>query len=1032
VYEYDGTNWFRVTYQTQAVGGGYYATNTIRERLSGFTSSTVLTDAQIIDPDANTNYVTVTLAFATKKVTAVTNTPQSTINITAVTINSLLQTLTSESISTPTWHYYDALGRETAVKDPLGFVSGTAYSPTNTWVFATTNAAGKVTSYEYYGMAETNAGKIKSITQPNGKKSSYAYTLRGEMWRTWGDVPFPQERAYNGYGEMTELRTYRAGSGWNGASWPSGSTGTADTTSWNYDATTGLLLAKTDALGRSVTNNYLFTRTHWTAHSARGVVVTNTYDEFGEIVRKDYSDGTVSVVYDGGRSALGEPIWLTDATGTRYFEYDTTGKLLAVHWTTETLAGLGVTNRYDQVYGRDRLVLDGLATPLVQDYRIHTGTGRLNVVSNGIYSVTYAYLANSDLIQTTTCKSNTTTVLTGTRTWNFGYRLSSIQNTVGGSPITGHTYLYDEIDRRTQATLADGSYWSYTYDDRNEVTSGKRYWADFTPVPGQHFEYGFDTIGNRTEAKTGGDAYGAGLLPASYTNNALNQLMGRSVPSYVDIVGAATALATNVSVNSQVADYRSSEYYWKKLAVANSGGPVWPTVTNTAIMSNQTATVTGHLLVPPAGQSFQYDADGNLTNDLDWRYKWDAENRLTEATNVTGLPAEARRKVAFSYDYLGRRSAKWVFAWDSGANNWAANPLVSVRFVYGQPSGQAGSWNLIAELDLIQNPGTPTLVRSYLWGADLSGTFDKAGGVGGLLAITTHASPLNTHFPCFDGNGNVMALVNAADKSVSARYEYGPFGEPIRVTGPLAQTNPFRFSTKLTDEETGLVYYGYRYYAPSLGRWINRDPIEDQGGLNLYVIVSDNPINHFDPMGAEDEEDWDLDIRLAIAAEGSGFVATYAYDTDLMLMHQRVMDEGVETLKTAGREIAIQVGMTVGGGIAGRLIGKALSGVAAAMRKAAPKISSGFSGGRGYELRNLQGTRNTPTTIRGRSFSGHALDQMQNRGIPPSVVLNTIKVGAPTPGKTPGTTEFFDVVNKVMVVINNQTGNVITVMFKSP
>jgi RHS repeat-associated protein len=397
--------------------------------------------------------------------------------------------------------------------------------------------------------------------------------------------------------------------------------------------------------------------------------------------------------------------------------------------------------------------------------------------------------------------------------------------------------------------LADGSYWSYACDDRNEVTSGKRYWADFTPVPGQHFEYGFDTIGNRTQTGTGGDAYGAGLLPASYTNNALNQLTGRGVPGYVDIVGAATALATNVSVNSQAADYRLSEYYWKKLAVANSSAPVWPTVTNTAIMSNQAATVTGHLLVPPAGQSFQYDADGNLTNDLVWCYKWDGENRLIEATNVTGLPAEARRKVAFSYDYLGRRAAKWVYAWDGGANDWALNPLVSVRFVYDQPSGQAGSWNLIAELDLIQNPGTPTLVRSYLWGTDLSGTFDKAGGIGGLLAVTTHASPLNTHFTCFDGNGNVMALVNAADKSVSARYEYGPFGEPIRVTGSMAQTNPFRFSTKFTDEETGLVYYGYRYYAPSLGRWINRDPVEEQGGLNLYLFNKNATLLYVDADG---------------------------------------------------------------------------------------------------------------------------------------------------------------------------------------
>jgi RHS repeat-associated protein len=75
----------------------------------------------------------------------------------------------------------------------------------------------------------------------------------------------------------------------------------------------------------------------------------------------------------------------------------------------------------------------------------------------------------------------------------------------------------------------------------------------------------------------------------------------------------------------------------------------------------------------------------------------------------------------------------------------------------------------------------------------------------------------------------VMALVNAADGSVAARYEYGPFGELLRATGPVAKANPFRFSTKYQDEETGLVYYGYRYYDPSTGRWPNRDPLGEPG-----------------------------------------------------------------------------------------------------------------------------------------------------------------------------------------------------------
>ena len=63
--------------------------------------------------------------------------------------------------------------------------------------------------------------------------------------------------------------------------------------------------------------------------------------------------------------------------------------------------------------------------------------------------------------------------------------------------------------------------------------------------------------------------------------------------------------------------------------------------------------------------------------------------------------------------------------------------------------------------------------------------------------------------------------------------------------------NPLRFSTQFTDEETGLIYYGYRYYSPSLGRWINRDPIEEQGGLNLYSFCADNPLTVIDTDGRE-------------------------------------------------------------------------------------------------------------------------------------------------------------------------------------
>ena len=101
----------------------------------------------------------------------------------------------------------------------------------------------------------------------------------------------------------------------------------------------------------------------------------------------------------------------------------------------------------------------------------------------------------------------------------------------------------------------------------------------------------------------------------------------------------------------------------------------------------------------------------------------------------------------------------------------------------------------------------------------------------------------------YDENGNVMGLVSASDGSVVAQYEYGPFAEPLRATGPAAADNPFRFSTKYTDPETGLVYYGYRYYNPFTGRWLNRDLIGEEGGQNLYGFVYNRPISWIDSDG---------------------------------------------------------------------------------------------------------------------------------------------------------------------------------------
>ncbi len=142
--------------------------------------------------------------------------------------------------------------------------------------------------------------------------------------------------------------------------------------------------------------------------------------------------------------------------------------------------------------------------------------------------------------------------------------------------------------------------------------------------------------------------------------------------------------------------------------------------------------------------------------------------------------------------------------------------------------------------------------NSYIWGLDLSGTEQGAGGVGGLLFFSqvSGAQP-STHFVGHDGNGNVILLADAASSIATAEYEYSPFGKVVRATGSMALVNPFRFSTKYQDDETGFNYYGHRFYNPDAGRWLKRDPIKERGGKNLYAFVQNEPVSHIDLFGLQ-------------------------------------------------------------------------------------------------------------------------------------------------------------------------------------
>ncbi len=92
----------------------------------------------------------------------------------------------------------------------------------------------------------------------------------------------------------------------------------------------------------------------------------------------------------------------------------------------------------------------------------------------------------------------------------------------------------------------------------------------------------------------------------------------------------------------------------------------------------------------------------------------------------------------------------------------------------------------------------------------------------------------------------MTALLDNTEAMV-ASYGYNAFGKVMNVTGTLEQ--PFQFSTKRYDPGIGLNYYGYRFYNPQVERWMNRDPLGEAGGINLYGFVKNDPVNWIDPWG---------------------------------------------------------------------------------------------------------------------------------------------------------------------------------------
>jgi RHS repeat-associated protein len=727
-----------------------------------------------------------------------------------------------------TTYGYDQFGRQNTATDAR---TGT----TTTWFNNMGAVSGTATPAPALGQSPEvttnyfdNMGRVVRTTLPDLTSVTNVYYPTGLTATNCGSRTYPVAYTYDAHGRMTTMTTwtnFAAGAG-------------AATTAWNYDAYRGLLSSKVYTNGSGPSYTYTAAGRLKTRLWARGTTTTYLHDPSGNLTNTAYSDGTASVA--NGYDRRGRLVAVTNGpTGTSLALNDA-GELLSETNSGGPLNGLSITNGYDALLRRVSLTALNSSTPLLQYSMSFDAASRLLAVSDGTNSAAYSYLANSALVGQIVFANNGATQMTASKTYDNLNRLTGIVNGNGTiPPVDRRGYAYNSANQRTGMTNVDGSYWVYAYDSLGQVTSGIKRWSDGTLVAGQQFDYTFDTIGNRTSTKAGGDANGANLRAASYANNSLNELTSRDVPGYADVMGLTLA-ANTVSVNGTNA-YQRYEYFREQLGTNNSAAPQWMGINVTA--PGQT-TVSGHEFIAKTPEVFAYDADGNLTNDGRWSYYWDGENRLVAMTNNASIPASGEFALAFSYDYQGRRIQKLV-----STNNGSWVPSYTDRFLYD-------GWNPVA----ILNPAG-SLIASMMWGTDLSGSMQGAGGVGGLLAENLAGN--GVQFAAYDANGNVAALVSASSGTVTANYEYGPFGELIRATGPMAKLNPIRFSTKYQDDETGLLYYGYRYYNPSTGRWPNRDPLleltfhvlnrvdlDEDTDFNIYELLGNDPLSKIDMLGA--------------------------------------------------------------------------------------------------------------------------------------------------------------------------------------
>jgi len=701
-YEHDSAGWWlRTDRFTYGDGPNFGVVSLGVERDKLLTAGAV---HESIDPNDNKTISTTTFDPVAKKVLQTIHHPDSNVDELHLTYNGLdvaQQTKTGVRSTTE----FDILGQVTATTDGRTGKSTISRAVLTSGVFPTIKttfvgpAPANITSS--ITVAYSALGREETTTSPpdgqfaQGKKTIRTFNTLGQLASITGDSPYPTTLFYDAFGSLEILKTARGCGpiiGPDGNNGCDGNCGGSDVfqeaTTWRRDPATGVVTEKwyPPNAGQQTgkvryeysPGGHLQSRTYVSVNGSNDtdtITTSYTYDPAtGDLNAIFYDDAFATPWNTFTYDRQGRPRIIGDGQGSRTLAYTPFGRLAS-----ESMTGT-ITKTLTRQYSNSSLVGRPLGLSTGPDYTTTYGydaTGRLDhVFGPGLPSggAHYLYKLDSDLVEDTRFEA-------------------------AGSSVMASAHRSFE-------------------DQRDLVTAVENRWQSLPPF--SKYAYVNDNLSRRQSVAYTGTAF-AEETHNKYTYNRRDELA--SARGYVGADPNAT--------NAPPIDERQFTYCYDKIGnrLASTVRSVAPV--QTVYASNDLNQYSQIAVGQGPAQNLYYDERGNLLDDGNRWYEWDAENRLVSVEPVS--PVIGDKEVRFAYDYMGRRVRKQV--WEFLAGGWNATAVLDRKFVYD-------GWNLIMELDALNSDA---VVRRYTWGLDLAGQnadlgvsgLHAAGGIGGLLALDT-------------------------------------------------------------------------------------------------------------------------------------------------------------------------------------------------------------------------------------------------------------------------------------------------------